>query len=90
LFSLFQKATFPNLFPNISQNNVIPKAEAISIAKAYCGMSIILKTTAKLQWIYSMNGPDTPVWEVTIRGREKNDAGMYSMITRTVRIDGYT
>jgi hypothetical protein len=90
LFSLFQKATFPNLFPDISQNNVISKAEAISIAKAYCGMSITLQTTAKLQWIYSMNDPDTPVWEVTIRGRKKNAAGIYSVKTHTVKINGYT
>jgi hypothetical protein len=90
LFSLFQKVTFPNLFPDALQDNVISKTEAISIAKEYCGMSINLQTIAKLQWIYSLNGPDTPVWEVTIRGREKNAAGMYSVITRTVQIDGYT
>ena len=89
LFSLFQKATTPNLFPDTLQNNVISKAEAISIAKAYCGMSITLQTTAKLQWVYSMNAPDAPVWEVTIRGREKNASGMYSVITQTVQIDGY-
>jgi hypothetical protein len=90
LFSLFQKATTPNLFPDTLQNNVISKAEAISIAKAYCGMSITLQTTAKLQWVYSMNAPDAPVWEVTVKGREKNSAGMYSLITHTVKINGYT
>jgi hypothetical protein len=53
-------------------------------------MSITLQTTAKLQWIYSMNDPDTPVWEVTIRGRKKNAAGIYSVKTHTVKINGYT
>ncbi len=90
LFSLFQKVTFPNLFPDALQNNMISKTEAISIAKNYCNIDISLQTTAKLQWIYSLNYPDTPIWEVTIRGREKNAAGMYSVITWTVQIDGYT
>jgi hypothetical protein len=90
LFSLFQKATFPHLFPATLQNNVISKAEAISIAKGYCGLSITLQTTAKLEWIYSLNAPDAPVWEVTVRGREKNAAGIYSVIARTAKIDGYT
>ena len=90
LFSLFQKSTFSNPFPYIPGNKVISRAEAISIVKDYCNIDISLQTTAKLQWIYSLNDPDAPIWEVTIKGRQKSGAGLSRLITRVVKIDGYT
>jgi hypothetical protein len=90
LFSLFQKSTFSNSFPYIPENKVISKTEAIAIAKDYCNIDISLQTTANLQRIYSLNDPEAPIWEVTIKGRQKSGTGLSRVITRVVKIDGYT
>lgn len=74
----------PVIFPDL-----ISKAEAVSIAKANVAFILIYSTTAKLEWLYSLDNPEVPVWVITMKGQITKSYPA-EWVTKVVRIDGFT
>lgn len=79
----------PSASHYVYPGDVISKSEAVSIAKANVEFSILYSTTAKLEWIYSCDEPEVPVWVITMKGRFKKTHPA-EWVTKVVIIDGYT
>jgi len=81
--------THPSISHYVYPSDVISKSEAVSIAKNNVDFYFLYSTTAKLEWIYSLDNPEVPEWVITLKGRlTRTHPG--ELATKVVRIDGYT
>ena len=79
----------PSASHYVYPGDVISKSEAVTIAKANVDFYVLYSTTAKLEWIYSLDNPQVPVWVITMKGQITKSYPA-EWVTKVVRIDGFT
>ncbi len=90
LLSEFTSTPFPSPYLDFPGSLVISPFKATTIAEHNSGVSIPFRTNTHLDWIYSLDKPDAPVYEVTVTGLKMTGPESFSVLSSKVKIDGYT
>ncbi len=90
LLSEFTSTSFPSPYLDRPGSHVISPFRATTFAEHNSGVFIPFRTNTHLDWIYSLDKPDAPVYEVTVTGLKMTGPESFSVLTSKVKIDGYT
>lgn len=79
----------PSVSHYIYPGDVISKSEAVSIAKDNVDFILIFSISAKLEWKYSLDDAEVPIWVIILKGQITKSYPA-EWVTKVVRIDGFT